>query len=116
MTPLDQAIADLKKAHAESTQGEWVGTPYSLSIPDQMHLANFNDGDYVENQNENDAPFCALAHNNLPRLIEAMKVMRDALKAECHCTGERDYDGKEVLCDPCDALARVDAIAGGDHG
>lgn len=37
--------------------------------------------------------------------VEACRVLAKALNRECCCPGENDYAGKEILCDPCNAIA-----------
>jgi hypothetical protein len=48
------------------------------------------------------------ANDILDRMVKELqaevKKYREALKRECCCPGERDYNGKEILCEPCEAL------------
>lgn len=52
----------------------------------------------------------ASLRNASPVLIEACIRMMDALKRECCCPGELNYDGKSILCDPCETLNALDVI------
>jgi hypothetical protein len=49
----------------------------------------------------------ALQSSEVTKLREENRVMRKALKESCFCPGELNYDGKEILCDACEALEKL---------
>jgi hypothetical protein len=44
------------------------------------------------------------------KLIAYAEALREGLKAECCCPGVTDYQGKEILCDPCNIIEIQDKI------
>jgi hypothetical protein len=50
------------------------------------------------------------------RLCEALEILKNALAFECYCTGESDYDGKDILCDACEAVAKAAKVLSSGEG
>lgn len=54
----------------------------------------------------------AFAPSDLQLLVEVCEVMREALKRECCCPGERSYiePFDFIKCDACETLAKIEEL------
>lgn len=75
MTNLDKIIKELEEANKKRTKARWVVANNHLD----GHTADENFTELFTAFKKCDAEFIALAANNLPKLLEAVKLMRDGL-------------------------------------
>ena len=71
-------LAELKAAYAASTQGEWVAPGFNSQGGEVACLLANHDGLRLVSGNfkRPDAKFIALAHNNMPTLLEAVEALK----------------------------------------
>jgi len=86
MTNLDKMIQELEEANKKRTQEKWIVSEDSFyqiwTYPETNLIARLSPGEdfsFGKNTCHHNAEFIALAANNLPKLLEAVKKMQNGL-------------------------------------
>lgn len=96
-----------------ATQGKWhighVSETSECAAIDSEDLQPIADV-----MNRRDQPYiCRVDPPTALALVKICRLAAMRLKFECCCPGHMDYNGKEILCDPCETLSEIESLCEG---
>lgn len=81
MTLLQQYLASVKELAGKATEGPWYWNEFVVRAKgDEYHVAQINDGEYIENRNHGDPHFIAESRSIVPKLVEIVELQEKELK------------------------------------
>lgn len=85
-------IEELKRLHANSTQGEWVSNSCESSQRDYARITLAGKGSYVGDACENlDGAWIAAIHNAFPAIVSKLEAAQRLRKILHHMRGDVEF-------------------------